>query len=252
VTPYIMVTNLARTIDELKERDIWVVGTDERAELSLYQANIPESVAWVLGAEGEGMRRLTASVRPLVHPDGGSVESSTFRRRRRLPRTAPPAPPSPGAARLPAGGTHTHPSARRDGARHRRCGTRFAAASQNTTGRAQTARDARPPPHVAPGGPGCGRGCFRCAGRSRLRLSGFAALSAGAGCAWRRRVAFAVEGRIALPVPAQLGNWRAFNHLTICALDNMAARTISDMQRLDSMEVNFRMVRMRHVIRRYC
>jgi len=58
-TPYIMVTNLARTIDELKVRNIWVVGTDERAEQSLYQANIPESVAWVLGAEGEGMRRLT-------------------------------------------------------------------------------------------------------------------------------------------------------------------------------------------------
>jgi len=58
-TPYIMVTNLARTIDELKERDIWVVGTDERAEQSLYQANLPEAIAWVLGAEGEGMRRLT-------------------------------------------------------------------------------------------------------------------------------------------------------------------------------------------------
>jgi 23S rRNA (guanosine2251-2'-O)-methyltransferase len=54
-----MVTNLARTIDELKEREIWVVGTDERAELSIYQANLPESIAWVLGAEGEGMRRLT-------------------------------------------------------------------------------------------------------------------------------------------------------------------------------------------------
>lgn len=58
-TPYIMVTNLARTIDELKEREIWIVGTDERAEQSLYQANLPESIAWVLGAEGEGMRRLT-------------------------------------------------------------------------------------------------------------------------------------------------------------------------------------------------
>jgi 23S rRNA (guanosine2251-2'-O)-methyltransferase len=58
-TPYLMVTNLARTIDELKEREIWVVGTDERAEQSLYQANLPESIAWVLGAEGEGMRRLT-------------------------------------------------------------------------------------------------------------------------------------------------------------------------------------------------
>jgi 23S rRNA (guanosine2251-2'-O)-methyltransferase len=58
-TPYIMVTNLARTIDELKEREIWVVGTDERAEQTLYQANLPEAIAWVLGAEGEGMRRLT-------------------------------------------------------------------------------------------------------------------------------------------------------------------------------------------------
>jgi 23S rRNA (guanosine2251-2'-O)-methyltransferase len=59
VTPYLMVTNLARTIDELKEREIWVVGSDERAEQSLYQANLPEAIAWVLGAEGEGMRRLT-------------------------------------------------------------------------------------------------------------------------------------------------------------------------------------------------
>ncbi|MGD9952556.1 MAG: 23S rRNA (guanosine(2251)-2'-O)-methyltransferase RlmB [Burkholderiales bacterium] len=58
-TPYIMVTNLARTIDGLKERNIWVVGTDERAGQSLYEANLPEAIAWVLGAEGEGMRRLT-------------------------------------------------------------------------------------------------------------------------------------------------------------------------------------------------
>ena len=58
-TPYIMVTNLARTIDELKEREIWVIGTDEQAEQSLYAANLPEAIAWVLGAEGEGMRRLT-------------------------------------------------------------------------------------------------------------------------------------------------------------------------------------------------
>ena len=58
-TPYVMVTNLARTIDELKERNIWIVGTDERAAESLYKANLPESIAWVLGAEGEGMRRLT-------------------------------------------------------------------------------------------------------------------------------------------------------------------------------------------------
>jgi 23S rRNA (guanosine2251-2'-O)-methyltransferase len=58
-TPYLMVTNLARTIDELKEREIWIVGTDERAEQPLYNANLPGSIAWGLGAEGEGMRRLT-------------------------------------------------------------------------------------------------------------------------------------------------------------------------------------------------
>lgn len=58
-TPYLMVTNLARTLGELKERNIWVVGADERADKSLYDADLPESIAWVLGAEGEGMRRLT-------------------------------------------------------------------------------------------------------------------------------------------------------------------------------------------------
>ena len=58
-TPYIMVTNLARTIDEIKERNIWVIGTDEKAEKSLFKADLPDAAAWVLGAEGEGMRRLT-------------------------------------------------------------------------------------------------------------------------------------------------------------------------------------------------
>src|SRR5262245_44787902 len=58
-TPYLMVTNLARTLGELKERNIWIVGADERADRSLYDADLPESIAWVLGAEGEGMRRLT-------------------------------------------------------------------------------------------------------------------------------------------------------------------------------------------------
>jgi 23S rRNA (guanosine2251-2'-O)-methyltransferase len=57
--PYITVTNLARTLDELKERGIWVVGTADDAPQSLYEADFPEAVAWVLGAEGEGMRQLT-------------------------------------------------------------------------------------------------------------------------------------------------------------------------------------------------
>jgi 23S rRNA (guanosine2251-2'-O)-methyltransferase len=76
-TPYVMVTNLARTLEELKERNIWVVGADERAEQTLYQADLPAAIAWVLGAEGEGMRRLTReSCDMLVRiPMGGEVES---------------------------------------------------------------------------------------------------------------------------------------------------------------------------------
>ena len=76
-TPYLMVTNLARTLSELKERNIWVVGADERAEKTLYEADLPESIAWVLGAEGEGMRRLTRESCDLVVriPMRGEVES---------------------------------------------------------------------------------------------------------------------------------------------------------------------------------
>lgn len=75
--PYIMVTNLARTLRELKERDIWVVGTAGEASEDLYAAQWPTGVAWVLGAEGDGMRRLTRETcDALVHiPMAGSVES---------------------------------------------------------------------------------------------------------------------------------------------------------------------------------
>ena len=57
--PYITVTNLARTLRELKEYGIWVVGTDMGGDVDLFHYDIPESVAWVMGNEGEGMRRLT-------------------------------------------------------------------------------------------------------------------------------------------------------------------------------------------------
>jgi 23S rRNA (guanosine2251-2'-O)-methyltransferase len=57
--PYFPVTNLARTLRELKERNIWIVGTSEDAKEDLFSADFPDAVAWVLGAEGEGMRRLT-------------------------------------------------------------------------------------------------------------------------------------------------------------------------------------------------
>ena len=62
---------------EIKERNIWVVGADERAEQTLYEANLPDSIAWVLGAEGEGMRRLTRESCDLLVriPMRGEVES---------------------------------------------------------------------------------------------------------------------------------------------------------------------------------
>jgi len=76
-TPYLMVTNLARTLAELKERNVWIVGADERAEDTLYAANLPDGIAWVLGAEGEGMRRLTRESCDLLVriPMSGDVES---------------------------------------------------------------------------------------------------------------------------------------------------------------------------------
>lgn len=75
--PYVMVTNLARTLRELQEREIWVVGTAGEAESDLYAAEWPKATAWVLGAEGEGMRRLTReNCDQLVKiPMHGSVES---------------------------------------------------------------------------------------------------------------------------------------------------------------------------------
>jgi 23S rRNA (guanosine2251-2'-O)-methyltransferase len=57
--PYFMVGNLARTLDELKERGIWIVGATEDATDDLFGAELPEAAAWVLGAEGPGLRRLT-------------------------------------------------------------------------------------------------------------------------------------------------------------------------------------------------
>ena len=75
--PYVMVTNLARTLRELQERDIWVIGTAGEAESDLYAAEWPKATAWVLGAEGEGMRRLTReNCDQLVKiPMHGTVES---------------------------------------------------------------------------------------------------------------------------------------------------------------------------------
>lgn len=57
--PFINVTNLARALKSLKERDIWVVGTAGEAANSVYDVKLKGAMALVMGAEGEGMRRLT-------------------------------------------------------------------------------------------------------------------------------------------------------------------------------------------------
>jgi 23S rRNA (guanosine2251-2'-O)-methyltransferase len=75
--PYLMVTNLARTLNELKDRDIRVIGTSDDAERTLYDADLSGPVALVLGAEGPGMRQLTRKTcDELVRiPMAGAVES---------------------------------------------------------------------------------------------------------------------------------------------------------------------------------
>jgi 23S rRNA (guanosine2251-2'-O)-methyltransferase len=75
--PYFMVTNLARTLGELKERNIWVIGTADDAPRTLYQVDLKGPVALVLGAEGQGMRQLTRKTcDELVSiPMRGAVES---------------------------------------------------------------------------------------------------------------------------------------------------------------------------------
>lgn len=75
--PYLMVTNLARTLNELKERDIQVIGTAEDAELTLYDLDLTGPVALVLGAEGAGMRALTKKTCDVLVriPMAGAVES---------------------------------------------------------------------------------------------------------------------------------------------------------------------------------
>lgn len=57
--PLIQVTNLSRTLNHLKQRDIWIVGTDDEAAAPLHGAKLTGALAIVMGAEGTGMRRLT-------------------------------------------------------------------------------------------------------------------------------------------------------------------------------------------------
>jgi 23S rRNA (guanosine2251-2'-O)-methyltransferase len=75
--PYFMVTNLARTLGELKERSIWVTGTSDDAPKTVFQVEFTGPTAIVLGAEGAGMRQLTRKTcdQLVCIPMHGAVES---------------------------------------------------------------------------------------------------------------------------------------------------------------------------------
>ncbi|MFN3771530.1 MAG: 23S rRNA (guanosine(2251)-2'-O)-methyltransferase RlmB [Ectopseudomonas guguanensis] len=77
VIPLVAVTNLARTLEKLQKKGLWVVGTAGEAEQELYQLDMTGPTVLVMGAEGKGMRRLTREhCDYLVKlPMGGSVSS---------------------------------------------------------------------------------------------------------------------------------------------------------------------------------
>jgi len=75
--PFVVVTNLARTMKELQESGVWIVGTAGEAETLVYESDLKGPLAIVMGAEEKGMRRLTReNCDNLVKlPMAGSVSS---------------------------------------------------------------------------------------------------------------------------------------------------------------------------------
>jgi len=75
--PLIQVTNLARTMKQLKELGIWLVGTDDSVSKTIYETDLRGPLALVMGSEGKGLRRLTAETCDFLAciPMYGSVES---------------------------------------------------------------------------------------------------------------------------------------------------------------------------------
>lgn len=77
ITPFIQVSNLARTMRWLQEQGVWIVGTDGEADLNLHQVDMQGPIAIVMGSEGEGMRTLTRKHCDYLAkiPMSGAVES---------------------------------------------------------------------------------------------------------------------------------------------------------------------------------
>ena len=59
VMPLFQVTNLARTMKQLQQKGIWLFGAAGEANCGLYEADLKGPMALVMGAEGQGLRRLT-------------------------------------------------------------------------------------------------------------------------------------------------------------------------------------------------
>jgi 23S rRNA (guanosine2251-2'-O)-methyltransferase len=74
--PFVQVTNLARTMKQLKEMGIWFVGTSDKASKSIYEIDFIGPLAIVMGAEGKGVRKLTEENCDFLSfiPMNGSVE----------------------------------------------------------------------------------------------------------------------------------------------------------------------------------
>lgn len=76
-TPLVQVTNLSRAMEEIKQAGIWIAGAAGESDKSVYDLDLTGPIAWVLGAEGEGMRRLTREKCDWLAriPMAGAVES---------------------------------------------------------------------------------------------------------------------------------------------------------------------------------
>lgn len=75
--PFVQVTNLARTLRALKEKGLWLIGTDDAAAQPLYDLDLARPLALLMGAEGKGLRRLTRERRDVLAriPMAGTVSS---------------------------------------------------------------------------------------------------------------------------------------------------------------------------------
>ena len=60
LVPLVRAVNLARALEQLKEAGFWLYGLDEGGDVALSSVDLSGRACIVLGAEGEGLRRLTA------------------------------------------------------------------------------------------------------------------------------------------------------------------------------------------------